>query len=106
MLRVLDNEVLVQSQIARLPKPGGREVDFLNHWMEHPDKGFVRLNGDDRDVWKDESMRELISINETVYEDAVTSWLTRYVIFFYHKVVGKYHKARCCVAVASFADFV
>ena len=90
----LDQEVLIQSQITRLPKPGGKGVDFVNHWMSSPSKGFVYLHGDDRNVWKEAKLHELIAVNAPNYEDAATSWLTRYVLVAYHRLIGRHYKVR------------
>ena len=84
----------MQSQLARLPKPSGREVDFVKLWKKDTKRGRVYLVGDDDNILEDWDLRELQSINGQHYDDAISDWMTRHVIYWYHRLIGQYYKVR------------
>ena len=49
---------------------------------------YIFLLGQDRAVWWDTPLRDLVALYAREYEDAISSWLTEKALFYYNRFIG------------------
>ena len=56
---------------------------------------YIFLLGQDRSLWWDTPLIDLVAIYAREYEDAISSWLTEKALLWYNEVIGhRFQKVR------------
>lgn len=76
-------------------------MDYLRFWArKNGESNRVFLLGEDRDVWLNTPLCDLVALHARQYEDAISSWITTKALLWYHKALG-YRSKRVCSAIVS-----
>ncbi|KAK5090277.1 hypothetical protein LTR05_000448 [Lithohypha guttulata] len=93
VLKEYNEQLWLQSQIARLPKPYNTDITWLRSWMFDPLCGGMQCPALELKVFTQPTLDELVVVKAREYSDAMTTWFATSFIHIYHKYLGKYiHK--------------
>ncbi|KAK4191056.1 hypothetical protein QBC35DRAFT_512781 [Podospora australis] len=89
-LKEYQEALLRHRKILDLGPPPSRQIGALNEWMKRPDMGDVFLQGSDRDIWKDERLKDdLVALAGRTEAESFTNSFTLWMTHQYHRVVGR-----------------
>lgn len=81
---------MAQNTIARLTKPTQDDFEALQEWISRPSMGHINIDGENQNVWKDSPYADMIAINACKFDDVLTLWVTRYLVWWFHTLAGQF----------------
>lgn len=89
-LKEYQEALLRYRQVLDLGPPIPRQLKSLNKWMSRPDMGNVFLEGSDRHIWTDESLKDdLIALAGAAEVESFTNPFTLWATRIFHRLIGK-----------------
>ena len=89
-LTLTDEAIVTQNTIARLTKPTQDDFESLQEWIDRPSMGHITIDGENQNVWRDAPYADMIAINTHKFDDVLTLWVTRYLVWWFHTLVGQF----------------
>ncbi|KAL6415592.1 hypothetical protein AUP68_02157 [Ilyonectria robusta] len=80
-------------QTCSLRQPNKAAMKDLQEWMDSPERGKICLIGDDRNIWSNPDMSDLLVL-DTPSTDSFTEWVTNHVLDIYHRAFGRRSKEK------------
>ena len=75
--------------LAKVRKPTKVNLEFLRDWLRRPEMGNFPIISEDRDTWENV---DLMVLDDQSQKDALTVWLSEWLIPRFHLAVGKHIK--------------
>lgn len=88
-----DTAILQQKELVKMVNPGREALSSVNEWMFRRSMGCICLIGPDRDLWSLTRREELLALDRSGCDDALSAWMTNSATTWFHWAVGRYFKA-------------